>query len=175
MRRTIGTVILTLACTALTLVILWRCVLFDYLEERYPAALYYSQIRAIDDETSEPIDFTIKWDYEAISPFLKGSGPAQIETNSDKTVVVSLVGLPLEDGLNLRIVAPGYSPEVITIEGSQSGFLERAAHVEEVRLRPVNNASRIRSEKEESEQADAPHRSLPPSQKSTSPVRGSED
>ena len=141
MRRTIGIISLTLACTVLVLALVWRWLLFDYFEERYPASLYYSQIRAIDDETSKPIDFRIKWDYEAISPFIKGSGPARIDFNQDKTKTVALVGLHLKEGLPVMITASGYNPVVLNIEGSQSGFLDRAAQVEEVRLRRSNTPS----------------------------------
>jgi hypothetical protein len=132
----------------LIVVILWRWLSFDYFEERYPAMLYFAQIRALDEKTSRPIDFEVKWDHEMISPFTKGSGPAKIETNADKTVVVSLVGLPLEEGLNLRIPASGYSSKVITIPGLQSGFLDRPAHIEEVRLRPIRSGSPAENTKE---------------------------
>ena len=152
MRRTIGIVMLTLTSIALVLVILWRWLLFDYFEHRYPAALYFAQIRAIDDETSKPVDFSIKWDYEAITPFFKGSGPAMIETNEDKTVTVAMVGLHLKDGLPLTIAATGYTREVINIRGDQGGFLERSAQVEEVRLRRSSSPSPAKPRKEESEQ-----------------------
>jgi len=141
MRHTIGVIALTLACTALVLVLTWRLILFDHFEERYPASLYFVQIRAIDDETSEPLDFGIKWDYEAISPFTKGSGPARIESNQDKTITAALVGLHLTEGLPIKITARGYSPKVLNIEGNQSGYLDRAAKVEEVRLRRSNTPS----------------------------------
>lgn len=65
MRRTLGIIALTLACAALALVLVWRWLLFDYFQERYPATLYYSQIRSIDDETLKPVDFRIKWDFES--------------------------------------------------------------------------------------------------------------
>lgn len=52
MRRAIGIVILTRACAGLIVVILWRWLLFDYFEDRYPATLYFAQIRAVDAETS---------------------------------------------------------------------------------------------------------------------------
>lgn len=141
MRRAIGIISLTLACTVLVVALVWRWLVFDYFEERYPASLYYSQIRAIDDETSQPVDFRIKWDYEAISPFIKGSGPARIDFNQDKTKTVALVGLHLKEGLPVMITASGYSPVVLHIEGSQSGFLDRAAQVEEVRLRRSDTQS----------------------------------
>ena len=141
MRRTIGIISLTLACTVLVVALVWRWLVFDYFEERYPASLYYSQIRAIDDETSQPVDFSIKWDYEAISPFIKGSGPARIDFNQDKTKTVALVGLHLKEGLPVMITASGYSPVVLHIEGNQSGFLDRAAQVEDVRLRRSDTQS----------------------------------
>lgn len=144
MRRTIGIVTLTLACTALALVILRRWLLFDYFEDRYHAALYFAQIRAIDDETSKPVDFSIKWDYKTITPFSKGSGPAMIETNEDKTVIVALVGLPLKEGLPLTIAATGYTREVINVRSDQGGFLERSAQVEEVRLRRSSSPSQAK-------------------------------
>jgi len=140
MRRTLGMIALTLACTALALVLVWRWLLFDYFLERYPATLYYSQIRAIDDETLKPVDFRIKWDIEAISPFIKGCGPARIESNQDQTMTLALVGLHLKEGLPIKIIATGYSPEVLNIEGSQSGCLDRVAQVETVRLRRGNVA-----------------------------------
>ena len=152
MRRTIGIVTLTLACTTLMLVLVWRWLLSDYLEVRYPASLYFSQIRAIDAETSKPIEFSIKWDYEAISPFIKGSGPARIDSNQDKTKTVALVGLHLKDGLPITIAAIGYSPGVFNIQGSQGGFLNRAAQVEEVKLRRSNTQNPAESKTEESEQ-----------------------
>lgn len=77
MRHAIGTVILTLTCTALIVVILWRWLLFDYFEERYPAMLYFAQIRAYDEKTSRPIDFEVKWDYEMISPLCQRKRPCQ--------------------------------------------------------------------------------------------------
>lgn len=141
MRRTIGIISLTLACTVLAVALVWRWLVFDYFEERYSASLYYSQIRAIDDETSQPVDFSIKWDYEAISPFIKGSGPARIDFNQDKTKTVALVGLHLKEGLPVMITASGYSPVVLNIEGAQSGFLDRATQVEEVRLRRSDTQS----------------------------------
>jgi len=81
----------------------------DAVHPKYQAALYFAQIRATDDETSMPIDFRVEWDYEAITPYVKGSGPARIETNQDKSVTVAVVGLYLKEGLPLKIVATGYS------------------------------------------------------------------
>ena len=148
---------LTLTSLALVIVILWRWLLFDYFENRYPAALYFTQIRAIDDETSKPVDFSIKWDYEAITPFFKGSGPAMIETNEDKTVTVALVGLPLKEGLPLTIAATGYVRKTINIRGDQNGFLERPAQVEEVRLRRNDSASTTTPRMKDSEQVVTPN------------------
>ena len=152
MRRTIGIVMLTLTSIALVAVLLWRWVFFDDYESRYPATLYFAQIRAIDDETSKPVDFTIKWDYESITPFSKGSGPAMIEINNDKTVTVALVGLPLKGGLPLTIAATDYVRSTIHVRGDQSGFLERPAQVEKVRLRRSNSQSPPKRQTEESEQ-----------------------
>jgi hypothetical protein len=109
MRSTIGIVTLTLACTGLVLVLVWRWLLFDYFEEKYAASLYFAQIRAVDAETSKPVDFRIKWDYEVISPFIEGSGPARIDSNQDKTMTVALAGLHLKEGLPVTITASGYS------------------------------------------------------------------
>jgi len=83
----------------------------DAVNSKYHAALYYAHIKAIDDQTSEPISIEIRWDYEQISPYFKGSGPSIIETHADKSVTVALVGKRLDSGLRLGIVADGYHRE----------------------------------------------------------------
>lgn len=143
MKKSLGIVALTLACTTLVLVVLWRLLLFDYLEARYPAALYFAQIRAIDDQTSKPVDCKLAWDYEAITPFIKGSGPESISTAENKTVTVALVGLHLKGGLPIKIVAEGYSPGMTRIWSHQTGG---SSHVEEVRLRRSNSAFRAKDQ-----------------------------
>lgn len=134
MRKTLETVSLTLACTALVFLLIHRFFLFDYFEKRYPAELYFARVRAIDEQTSKPVDIEIQWDYERISPFLKGSGPSNIATHEDKTVTVALVGLRIREGLPLRISAPGYIPKSIKVWSEGGGVVSGDSQVTELFL-----------------------------------------
>jgi hypothetical protein len=135
MRKTLGTVFLTLACTALVFVLIHRFFLFDYFEKRYPAELYFARFQAIDEQTSKPIDIEIEWDYERISPFLKGSGPSRIAIHDDKTVTVAVVGLGIKEGLPLKISAAGYIPKSIKIWSDGGGVVSGDSQVTELFLR----------------------------------------
>ena len=112
----------------------------DAVNPKYQAALYYAHIKAIDDQTLEPIDIEIKWDYEVISPYIKGSGPSIIEAHTDKSVTIALVGKKLESGLNIVIAADGYNREAIQIDPDEGGILETDSSrmITEVRLRRIS-------------------------------------
>ncbi len=110
------------------------------VDPKYHATLYYAHIKAIDDQTSEPLSIEIKWDYELISPYIKGSGPSIIETHADKSVTVALVGKKLEGGLSIGIAADGYHREGVEIDADQGGILttDSSRMITEVRLRRNN-------------------------------------
>jgi hypothetical protein len=109
----------------------------DAVDPKYQAALYYAHIRAVDDQTSEPLSIKIKWDYELITPYIKGSGPSIIETHADKSVTVALVGRRLESGLRIGIAADGYHREGVDLVPDEGGVLktDSSRMITEVRLR----------------------------------------
>ena len=148
MKKVFGIAALTLASLLLVLVILWRLVLFEYFEERYPAVIYFAQISALDDQTALPVDFDIDWDHKLITPFSKGSGPSRIGTGKDKSKTVAIVGLARKGGLPIKLVASGYHPRVIRI-WSYDG----PNQVEEVRLNRINSGASTGTKNSETEQA----------------------
>ena len=111
----------------------------DAVDPKYHAALYYAHIKAIDDQTSEPINIEIEWDYELISPYLKGSGASIIETHADKSVTVALVGKKLASGLRIGIAADGYRRGSIDLKADDNGILETESSrmITEVRLHRI--------------------------------------
>jgi hypothetical protein len=135
-RRKIVTIVMTLIFLAVFFSVR-RMVYNDAVDPKYHAALYYAHIRAIDDQTSEPINVEIEWDYELISPYVKGSGASVIETHADKSVTVALVGKRLERDLRIGIAADGYRSEGVDLDADRSGILETESSriITEVRLR----------------------------------------
>lgn len=141
MRRTTEIVALIIALAFLVAVFVARRAAYkDAVDPKYHAALYYAHIRAVDDQTSEPLGIKIKWDHELISPYEKGSGPSIIETHADKSVTIALVGKKLQGGLSIGIAAEGYRSEGVEIDADQDGILttESSRIITEVRLRRNN-------------------------------------
>jgi hypothetical protein len=90
---------------------------------RYEAALYFAHIRAIDSNTSRPIEFDLRWDTDEISPFFKGAGPTVEERLTDGTRILALVGVQRSSPFRIEVTAEGYQSNHIEIDPQSSGFL----------------------------------------------------
>ncbi|MGD9420268.1 MAG: hypothetical protein Q7R22_015130 [Verrucomicrobiota bacterium JB025] len=135
-------VVLALGVIVLVMVVLWRVVFVEADEGRYPAVQYFAIIRAVDDSTFDRLDPEVHWDYERVSPFEKGVPPASVAHPGEDRVVISVVGLPLDGGLPVKVGAAGYQSRVVNIIGRSSG-LHTGGHEEHVvRLRAIPDVGR---------------------------------
>lgn len=134
MRRTIRVIALSIAITIGLIAMLWIWRIFDYFERSYPPSLYFASIRAIDADSSKPVDFSVKWNVDTISSSIKISAPARVDSNVDQTKTIAIVGKHLKEGLQITIESNGYAPQVLYLDGRENGILARPARVEEVRL-----------------------------------------
>ena len=94
---------------------------------RYEAALYYAHVVAVDGTTSEPIQFSLRWDTEEISPFSKGSGPTIEEMLPDGSKILSAVGINRAESLRVEVMAGGFQSTFIDVEPRGTGFLSQDA------------------------------------------------
>ncbi len=126
MRRKIGIIALILALAFLAAVpAIRKAQMKAFLESnrRYEAALYFAHIRAIDSNTSRPIEFDLRWDTDEISPFFKGAGPTVEERLADGTRILAIVGVQRSIPLRIEVTAEGFQSNFIDVEPQGSGIL----------------------------------------------------
>ena len=113
------------------------------LNPEYRAALYFSHLQAVDSETDHPIKFTVKWDYELISPYIKGSSPAVEMEHSDYSQTITIVGVKMETPLTLNIHAPGYYSTQVAVKADTGGILTQSAEklLSKVKLTPIEGTT----------------------------------
>jgi hypothetical protein len=107
-------------------------------ERGYWSNLYRVRVKAVDDETSAPVNIDLKWDGEAISTASKGYNASVIETDEKNgTKSLTAVGRWLEDGLPVSVEANGYVSTTIEVVPQSSGLLTTTVgrEIQEVRLR----------------------------------------
>jgi hypothetical protein len=146
MRRRIGIIALILALAFLAAVpAIRRADEKAFLESnrRNEAALYFAHIRAIDSNTSRPIEFDLSWYPDEISPFFKGAGPTVEERLTDGTRILALVGVKRATPLRIEVTAEGFQSSHIDIEAQGSGISvqDSSRNLQTVSLtpaRPVN-------------------------------------
>ncbi len=101
----------------------------------YDAALYSIHVQAVDAETGEPLHFEVRWDYEGISPYSKGSGPTREQVHADGSKSVHAVGVNRKEGLDFEISAAGYLPAKLHADPQTSGIVTSgSAQMEIVKL-----------------------------------------
>ncbi len=144
MRRWIGYVALVMAVAFLASVPAMRsCERRQLLNPKYDAALYWGHIDAVDAETGRHVDFDVTWDFEGRSPFIKGSPPSVVETLSDGSKVVSIVGVYKEAPLVVTVKAAGYHSKELHLRTMRGGILFQSHD----RVREVVILSRIDAER----------------------------
>jgi hypothetical protein len=90
---------------------------------RYEAELYFAHIRAIDSNTSRAIEFDLRWNPDEISPSFKGSGPTVVESLSDGTKILAVVGVRRAIPLRIEVTATGFQSTFIDVEPQGGGIL----------------------------------------------------
>ena len=149
MRKNLSIVALVLSiCLLISVPFIRKRNLERTLNPEYRAALYFSHLQAVDSETNQPIKFTVKWDYELISPYIKGSSPAIEMEHSDYSQTITIVGVEMENPLMLNITAPGYYSTHVAVKAESGGILTQSAEklLTKVKLTSIGTSSKPNKE-----------------------------
>lgn len=85
-------------------------------------AAYFAWIKVQDEQTKKPLDFDVEWNIESLTTLSKGSEPVIIVNKDDLSKVVFLIGIYLEEGVELTISSDGYASQKIIIDAQSGGI-----------------------------------------------------